>query len=73
MFSMLSTAFVALVVMAAVRQAARTWGPPAALGLAAGLAAVWVVLPLGGFLALLMGVGALGFSGRERARLESSA
>jgi len=57
--SLAYTAFVGLVGFAAVRDTARTFGPPQAVGLAVGLAAIYFWLPLGGLIALGASVGAL--------------
>ena len=62
LFAVLSAAylvFIAGVGAWAVRDTARTFGPPQAFGLAIGLAAIFFWLPLGGLLTVGASLGAL--------------
>ena len=61
--------FVAGVSVVAVATTGRTWGTPQALGLAAGLLALYAWIPLGSLLAIGAAVGALTLARSEQKRL----
>ena len=62
LFAILSFAYLAFIAAVggwAVRDTARTFGPPQAFGLAIGLAAIYFWLPLGGLFTVGASLGAL--------------
>lgn len=63
------TVFVGGVAITAVADTGRTWGPAQALGLAAGLAALYFWVPLGGLFTIGAAVGALTLAKGEQKRL----
>ena len=65
--------FVAGVCLSAVADTGRTWGTPQAVGLAVGLLALYVWMPLGSMFAIGASVGALTMARGERKRLGLSA
>ena len=72
LFAILSLAYVAFIAGVggwAVRDTARTFGPPQALGLAVGLAAIYFVLPLGGLLTMGASLGALTLARHQQKQL----
>jgi len=72
LFAVLSlayTAFIAVVGGFAIRDTARSFGPPQAFGLALGLAAIYFWLPLGGLLTVGASVGALTMARHQNKQL----
>jgi|GEM_PF-4228246 len=61
--------FVGGVAITAVADTKRTWGPAQALGLAAGLLALYFWVPLGGILTIGAAIGALTLAKGEQKRL----
>jgi hypothetical protein len=61
--------FVGAVAVTAVADTGRTWGAPQAIGLAVGLLALWLWVPLGGLFAIGASIGALTMARGEQKRL----
>lgn len=72
LFAILSLAYLAVVFgvgACAVRDTATTFGPPQALGLGVGLAAIYFWLPLGGLLTIGASVGAMTMARHQQRQL----